>query len=74
MHVYFINNRNYICIGNVWERDGEWKFVRFLPMEEALPIIDEWVIDPNLKDSFKSKKSKKNKFPRFVWLKEVELF
>ena len=43
-------------------------------MQEALPIIDWWIIDPSLKDSFKSKNDKKKEIPHFSWLKEVELF
>lgn len=74
VHVYFINDRNYICIGNVWERDWNWKFVRFVWMQEALSIIDWWIIDPSLKDSFKSKNDKKKEIPHFSWLKEAELF
>ena len=74
MHVYYINDRNYICIGNVWERYWDWKFVRFLWMEEALSVVDCWVIDPNLKELFITKHDKKKSIPKFKWLKEVELF
>ena len=48
---------NYVCIGNVWERDENWKFVRFIWMEEAFDIINNWVIDPNI--HLKSKQDKK---------------
>lgn len=56
-HIYYINDRNYVCIGNVWERDENWKFVRFVWMEEAFEIVNNWVIDPNI--ILKSKRDKK---------------
>ena len=56
-HIYYIDDRKYVCIGNVWEWDENWKFVRFIWMEEAFDIINNWVIDPNI--HLKSKQDKK---------------
>lgn len=59
VHKFYIDNRYYICVGNVWEFDENNKFVRFLPMDEALPILDWWVVDTKLRTIVASKKDKK---------------
>lgn len=48
-----------IVIPLVW-RWIDWKYDKYITMDEALPIVDGAVIDPNEKNSILSQKDREN--------------